>query len=298
MSSSRRIFFKRLAGSSAGIILGGTAMGTSLLKHWPTIDSNDSAGGHSKVIFPFFKYAGKYNFGEYIPKDQGGMFIQMELLKTEVDEQIVEKIRKGLLEKVYGSPIDWNRFETGELEKSVWLNRFYFLPSFARMFFLTRDKSYVDDMMKMLAVWIKENPLLPDSSKKTYNWRDMQVAWRSIHWSWCYFLTEKALSEDQKQMIKNSLRQHAGILLEGFGKQPLNEFNHQSHGGLAMLYLGVLFPEFDETVNGQVMYLSHNTSYQGVINQGTKKSWTIITSNLQPSNGVIHVTDAIVYLSL
>lgn len=246
MSSSRRIFFKRLAGSSAGIILGGSAMGTSLSMHWPVIDSNEGVREQKNVVFPFYKYAREYNFGEYIPKDQGGMFIQMELLKTQTDEQIVGKIRSGLLEKVYGSPIEWNRFESGELEKSVWLNRFYFLPSFARMFFLTGDKSYVDDMIKMLAVWIRENPLLPDSHKNTYNWRDMQVAWRSIHWSWCYFLTEKALTEEQKQLIKNSLRQHAGILLEGFGKQPLNEFNHQSHGGLAMLYLGVLFPEFDE----------------------------------------------------
>lgn len=53
-----------------------------------------------------------------------------------------------------------------------------------------------------------------------------------------------------------------------------------------------------DTVSGSIMYLSHNTSFQGVINYGTKKSWTIITSNLQPTNGVIHVTDAIVYLSI
>ena len=52
------------------------------------------------------------------------------------------------------------------------------------------------------------------------------------------------------------------------------------------------------TESGSVMYLSHNTSYQGVINQGTKKSWTIITSNLEPTNGVIHVTADVVYLSL
>ncbi|MBC6489825.1 fasciclin domain-containing protein [Flavihumibacter stibioxidans] len=52
-----------------------------------------------------------------------------------------------------------------------------------------------------------------------------------------------------------------------------------------------------ETENGQTMYLSHNSSYQGLINQGTKKVWTIITSNLQPTNGVIHVTADIVYLA-
>jgi len=52
------------------------------------------------------------------------------------------------------------------------------------------------------------------------------------------------------------------------------------------------------TESGSVMYLSHNTSYQGVINQGTKKSWTVITSNIEPTNGVIHVTADVVYLSL
>jgi uncharacterized surface protein with fasciclin (FAS1) repeats len=52
------------------------------------------------------------------------------------------------------------------------------------------------------------------------------------------------------------------------------------------------------TENGQVMFISHNTNYQGLINQGTKKSWTIITSNIEPTNGVIHVTADIVFLSL
>ncbi|NLE35819.1 MAG: hypothetical protein GX622_12000 [Bacteroidales bacterium] len=52
------------------------------------------------------------------------------------------------------------------------------------------------------------------------------------------------------------------------------------------------------TESGSIMYLSHNTSYQGLINQGTKKSWTIITSNLEPTNGVIHVTKDIVFLSI
>jgi uncharacterized surface protein with fasciclin (FAS1) repeats len=52
------------------------------------------------------------------------------------------------------------------------------------------------------------------------------------------------------------------------------------------------------TESGSIMYLSHNTNYQGLINQGTKKNWTIITSNIEPTNGVIHVTADIVYLSL
>jgi hypothetical protein len=54
------------------------------------------------------------------------------------------------------------------------------------------------------------------------------------------------LSENEKKLIVNSLHEHAGILVEHFGKQKLNEFNHQSHGALAMLYLGVLFPELPQ----------------------------------------------------
>ena len=52
-----------------------------------------------------------------------------------------------------------------------------------------------------------------------------------------------------------------------------------------------------KTENGQTMYLSHNTNYQGLVNQGTNKQFTIVTSNLEPTNGVMHVVSSIVYFS-
>lgn len=52
-----------------------------------------------------------------------------------------------------------------------------------------------------------------------------------------------------------------------------------------------------DTENGQIMFLSHNTNYQGQINEGTSKQWTIVTSNLEPTNGAIHVVSSIVYFS-
>lgn len=51
------------------------------------------------------------------------------------------------------------------------------------------------------------------------------------------------------------------------------------------------------TENGQQMYLSHNANYQGLVNQGTNNSWTISESNLQPTNGVIHIVPDVVYYS-
>lgn len=52
-----------------------------------------------------------------------------------------------------------------------------------------------------------------------------------------------------------------------------------------------------ETENGQTMFLSRNNNYIGQINQGTSRQWEIRTSNLEPTNGVIHAVDHIVYFS-
>lgn len=53
-----------------------------------------------------------------------------------------------------------------------------------------------------------------------------------------------------------------------------------------------------ETVNGQIMYLSHQTSFVGIVNEGTAKSFEIYTSNLQTTSGVVHVVGSMVYYSL
>lgn len=196
--------------------------------------------------FPFYKYIHTYNFGDFIPKDQGGKFIQMELLGTEDDHRIVNFIKNGLIEKNMGTPPDWAIFESSELEKSVWFNRFYYLPSFARLYYLDKNTEHLEDMMKIIKNWIKENPM-EGPSKSKYNWFDMQVAWRSIHLSWCYYLGGEGLSEEDKKIIYGLQAQHAHILMNDFGKKELNEFNHQSHGALAILYLAILFPELPDS---------------------------------------------------
>lgn len=115
------------------------------------------------------------------------------------------------------------------------------------MYYLTRDKSYISDMMSIIKNWIECNPKVNNAERRTYNWRDMQVAWRSIHLSWCYYLAYDALSAADKKVILDLQQKHVEVLLSGFAKQKLNDFNHQSHGALAMLYISCLFPELDET---------------------------------------------------
>lgn len=53
-----------------------------------------------------------------------------------------------------------------------------------------------------------------------------------------------------------------------------------------------------DTENGQLMYLSHASNFIGLINEGTSIQWQITTSNLEPTNGVIHMVNAVVYYSV
>ncbi len=261
MTESRRHFLRNLAAGTAVMALSGHISGklkalTPINKPLPflTVDP---------PVFPFWKYLQEYNFWDYIPRDQGGKFIQMALIGTEEDSKITAAIRDGVLENNYGNPTEWQKFERTEIEKSVWLNRLYFIPSFARMYHLTGDQSYLEDMMTWIRRWINDNPRLPDSHKTTYNWRDMQVAWRSILLTWCYYLCENGLSQEEKSIITGTLKEHADILISGFGQARLNEFNHQSHGALAMLYLGILFPELgeaEELRNRGILILNHHLS--------------------------------------
>ncbi|REE05871.1 CBM96 family carbohydrate-binding protein [Marinoscillum furvescens] len=52
-----------------------------------------------------------------------------------------------------------------------------------------------------------------------------------------------------------------------------------------------------ETGNGQTMYLSHNSNFVGYVNEGTSKQWDISTSNLESTNGIIHIVNSVVYFS-
>jgi hypothetical protein len=225
---------------------------------------NNAQTLEKKGNFPFYDIPGKYNIGDYLPKDQGGKFVQVEILQTEVDSVIVSMIKNRILENIYDNPIDWIKYEKSELEKSVWLSRLYFLPSFGKMYFVTKDTAYSNYAMNFLRRWYRENLELSVQKKTKYNWTDMQIAWRCIHLSWLYFLTEESLSDYDKAFIVDILNNHSKVLLSHFGHQPLNEFNHQSHGALAMLYVGALFPQLEQSdslKNTAVKILEHHISH-------------------------------------
>ncbi|MDN3593438.1 CBM96 family carbohydrate-binding protein [Zunongwangia endophytica] len=91
-----------------------------------------------------------------------------------------------------------------------------------------------------------------------------------------------SLEEVPLPILKNTLKYHIVKEVVLFTNPDLAESNN---------------PIAYDTENGQLMFLSHNTNYQGLVNEETSKQWTIVTSNLEPKNGAIHVVSSIVYFS-
>lgn len=211
-------------------------------------------GGRTEAVrtgsFPFYAYARQYDIWNFTPLDQGGRLIQLQLIGSERDADVIKAIRSPGFFAPWGEPIRWDSLEKTELEKSVWLNRWYFLPCFARQYYLTRDRSCLDEILKFIRKWVAENPVPSNLDEyfatKKYNWRDMQVAWRMQNLAWCYFLGRDGYSAAEKRELFELAKTHARVLLEYFGKQPFNENNHQSHGASAMLYAALLFPDIPE----------------------------------------------------
>ncbi len=54
-------------------------------------------------------------------------------------------------------------------------------------------------------------------------------------------------------------------------------------------------PIMYQTEAANPLYFSHDSNFRVVVNQGTKKSFTIYVSNIRPTNGVIHISSDVVY---
>jgi hypothetical protein len=216
-------------------------------------------------VFPFDRFLKGYDVWRFHPMDQGGRLVQLQLIGSENDVDMVAALRRPGFLSPWGDPIQWGRLESTELEKSVWLNRWYCFPSFARLYSITGDRSYLDDLLKLFRCWADENPVPHDLADyfrgRRYTWKDMQVAWRTLNLVWCFFLGRSGFSSTEQEELVDSIATHARVLHAYFGEQPLSAGNHQSHGALAMLQAAVLFPELagaSHLCDGALKILHHH----------------------------------------
>jgi hypothetical protein len=143
------------------------------------------------------------------------------------------------------------------LEKHVWLNRLYFLLPVAQEFFRTGDEKWARLWYRYLIDWLGSHPhslkgTAQPGGRGNYCWFDMQVTWRLLVLIHSVRLLEKSrfLGEKHWLRIYKAIHLHSRLvhenssaaLLSGTGKG-----NHFLQKGNALLYAGILFPEFPES---------------------------------------------------
>lgn len=219
----------------------------------------------------------KYNFFELYPFDGGGCFINRDILGTINDDEIFEKIINNGALKDFGTlpDLDFERFERwGNIEKSCWLNRFYFIVPLAKKYWLTKDEKIASTVKNIILHFIRtyKAPVSKEEigahlkrvfknrddnyNSKTYEeyskdetdveyiWFDFQPASRILHFLYAFhFLQDsKSISASEWAELEESIHIHARVIMLGEKYfSPLAKGNHQSLRGMALLLAGAFF---------------------------------------------------------
>ena len=219
----------------------------------------------------------KFNFFELYPFDGGGNFITADIFKTIDDSRIAQDILKGSLEQFGTLPeLDFAQFERWRsIEKSAWINRFYFIVPLAK-YYCTTDDENIAKLVKDTMLYFIRNYLPPqtpeaikahldyvyyirdnDYNKNTYEenqcsdtnvkyiWFDFQPAIRMIHFLYAlhFIKKSKSLSDAEFNEIIAGIKAHARLIAisESQFEKLKSPGNHQSLRGLALLYAGSIF---------------------------------------------------------
>ena len=94
-----------------------------LLAGFLLVAAVETTGAVQTGVFPFYEYAAQYDIWNYIPMDQGGRLIQLKVVGSERDVDVIKAIRSPGFFAPWGDPIRWDALEKTDPEKSYWLNR-------------------------------------------------------------------------------------------------------------------------------------------------------------------------------
>ena len=198
-------------------------------------------------VFPFERFFKEYDVWDFHPLDQGGRLVQFQLVGSEKDADIVAAMQRRISLRPgesRSSGTVWNPPNWRKVSGSIGGITSQALRDSTGS---QKTASLLDDLLKLFRHWTIDNPVPVDLPQyfqsRKYNWRDMQVAWRTQNLIWCYFLGQHGFTGRKRWSCKAAIETHARVLLAYFGKQSLSAGNHQSHGALAMLHVGILFPD-------------------------------------------------------
>lgn len=233
-------------------------------KSLPEFKKSGFAGKTASVVYPYSAYDWRYRdcFEVYI-LDGGAFFFSNDYLGSATGDACLRAWEDGRLFAPWlrGKLIEWDRFapDTGantppRLEQHVWLNRLYFLLPLAQAWFRTGEKRFAESWFRLLTAWLKAHPPadpLSPAEKSRYCWFDMQPTTRLLVLIHSAYLLSKgnalppaAWRQVYKAILTHACHVHAAA--RDACDYHWGSGNHYQQKGAALIYAGVLFPEFTE----------------------------------------------------
>jgi Heparinase II/III-like protein/Heparinase II/III N-terminus len=222
------------------------------------------------------------DFFKLYPFDGGGSFINAEILGSLDDVEAVRNIMNGALDDFGHLPeLDFAKYERWRsIEKSCWINRFYFIVPLARAACLFKNRELASVVVEIMLHFIRNYPAPQgrdaigehinyvyhirdndynrhtwvenqrDETDVQYIWFDFQPGSRIIHFIYAlYFIRDvKCFESGQLEEIEASLREHAELIR--LGEKHFLELevsaNHQSLRAVALFFAAAYFQDDSE----------------------------------------------------
>lgn len=203
----------------------------------------------------------QYNFFQLYVLDGGGNFIMKELFGNLDDSLITEKLLHTDMMDEFGGmeSLDFHKFEKWRsIEKSCWINRFYFLVPIARiawlhgnkklarivgnviLYFFRKEippagKNALKEHWERVTLRMKEDynsrsydEIIKDETDVEYIWYDMQVGQRLICFMYASFFIWELSDDETKDELASCLKLHARVIADQESFQTPYQDNHQS----------------------------------------------------------------------
>ncbi len=222
-----------------------------------------------------------HDFFDIYPLDGGGNFITCELFGSKRDTEIADALIHGSAMEEFGGleHLDFRRFERWRsIEKSCWLNRFYFVVPLARTAWLRKDAALARKAVELMCSfarsmtppadlkahweWVtrrmneeynsrSREEIAKDETDVEYVWYDMQPGQRLICFLYAlWFLRDfPVFSGEETEALLAGLKLHARVLARQDAFQTPRLDNHQSLRASALCWALPLLegePDYEE----------------------------------------------------
>ena len=204
------------------------------------------------------------NREKIVPEYEKRFAKEKKAILSQADELLAHKFRIFERDDIkFNGKVDWHRdFKTGRNWpnrfhakinvyddslggcKYIWeLNRHQHLVPLAKVFYLTKDEKYAEEVCRQIESWIEDNPPF-----QGINWYSaMELAIRMISWVWAvgFIWDSKSFHSEFQKRLLSTVYLQASFINRHLSKYS-SANNHLIGEAAGLFVVGAIFSEFEE----------------------------------------------------